>query len=236
MLSSVGPGLYSLAECETKVEGKDQLASYVKRHVRKSQAERRAEILEAAMEVISEYGVVGATVSRIAARVGMTPGALYRHFESRASLISEANEFANQRSLNWVESLDEPDILQRLEKLGEAHVAWAKENFTSVVRPFFFQLASAPDTDPDERLVVTKFGSFEELLRIADEGRRQGVIRPDVRPEEVAWALHMVGWAQDLAIMSGAEEAIDDGTLGRIWTRLIESFAADPQVTATDER
>ena len=94
------------------------MSSYVKRHVRKSQAERREEILEATLEVISEYGVVGATVTRIAARVGMTPGALYRYIESRATLIAEANEVANQRSLNWVESLDEPDILQRLAEAG----------------------------------------------------------------------------------------------------------------------
>jgi AcrR family transcriptional regulator len=194
--------------------------------VRKSQAERRQEILEATLEVISEYGVVGATVSRIAARVGMTPGALYRYIESRATLIAEANEVANQRSLNWVESLDEPDILQRLAKLGDVHVAWAKDNFSTVVRPFFLELASAPGADPVDRLVLTNFGSFRALVELAEEGKRQGVIGPDVRPEEVAWALHMVGWAQDLAMMAGAEEAIDDGTLSRIWTRLIDSFSA----------
>jgi AcrR family transcriptional regulator len=204
------------------------LPSYVKRHVRKSQAERREEILDATLEIISEYGVVGATVSRIAARVGMTPGALYRHFESRAALIAEANEVANQRSLNWVESTTEPDILRRLEKLGDVHVTWAKDNFSTVVRPFFLELASAPGSDPVERLFLTSFGSFQALLRIAEEGKRQGVIREDVQPEEVAWALHMIGWAQDLAIMAGAEEAIDDGTLGRIWKRLIDSFSVAP--------
>lgn len=207
------------------------MPSYVRRHVRKSQAERREEILDATLEIISDYGVVGATVSRIAAKVGMTPGALYRHFESRAALIAEANEVANQRSLNWVESLSEPDILLRLEKLGDAHVAWAKDNFTSVVRPFFLELASGPGADPVERLVLTNFGSFQALVDIAEEGRRQGVIREDVRPVEVAWALHMVGWAQDLALMSGAEAAIEDGTLSSIWKRLIDSFSARPSTS-----
>jgi AcrR family transcriptional regulator len=202
------------------------VASYVKRHVRKSQNERREEILDATLEVISEYGVVGATVSRIASRVGMTPGALYRHFEDRAALIAQANEVANQRSLNWVESIKEPDVLLRLEKLGDAHDAWARKHLSTVVRPFFLELASASGTDPVEGLVLTNFASFQALLRIAEEGKRQGVIRDDVRPEEVAWALHMVGWAQDLAIMSGAEEAIIDGTLSRVWERLVDSFRA----------
>jgi AcrR family transcriptional regulator len=212
------------------MEGRYPVSSYVRRHIRKSQAERREEILNATLEIISENGVVGATVTRIAARAGMTPGALYRYFESRAALIAEANEVANQRSLNWVESLTEPDILLRLEKLGDAHVAWAKDNFSSVVRPFFLELASAPGTDPVERLVVPGFASFRALVAIAEEGKRQGVIRDDVRPEEVAWALHMIGWAQDLALMAGAEEAIEDGTLSRLWKRLVDSFSVEPPV------
>jgi AcrR family transcriptional regulator len=209
------------------------MPSYVKRHVRKSQAERREEILDATLEVISEHGVTGATVARIAARVGMTPGALYRHFESRAALIADANEVANQRSLNWVESVTEPDILKRLQMLGGVHVEWAQNNFSTVVRPFFLELASGPGADPVDRLAITSFRSFEAVISIAEEGKRQGVIAAEVRPEEVAWALHMVGWAQDLAIMAGAADAIEDGTLASIWKRLIDSFSTKPPAAET---
>ena len=56
------------------------MSSYVKRHVRKSQAERREEIIDATLELLGEYGLEGTTVSRIAAAVGLTPGALVSAF------------------------------------------------------------------------------------------------------------------------------------------------------------
>lgn len=203
------------------------MPSYVSRHVRKTQAERREEIIDATLELMSELGVEGVTVSRIAAAVGVTPGALYRHFESRAALISEANRVANIRALSWVESSADPDTMRRLHDIGEAHAGWAKEHFNTVVRPLFLELASAPVADLSERLAITNFKSFQALVDIAEEGKRQGVIRPDVPAHDVAWALHMFAWAEDIAVMAGATEYIEDGVLGRNLKRMLDSFRAE---------
>jgi AcrR family transcriptional regulator len=202
------------------------MTSRVKEHVRKHGPERRREILEAALEIISERGVEGATVSRIAGAVGLTPGALYRHFPSRAALISEANKVANERALNWVESSAEPDVMRRLEKIADAHLAWTRENRSTVVRPFFLELASTSGADGPDRLMLADFKSFTALTELAEEGVRQGVIRPDVLPEDVAWALHMFAWTQDIALLAGAEEAVDDGAIRRNLQRLLETFRA----------
>jgi AcrR family transcriptional regulator len=202
------------------------MTSRVKEHVRKNGPQRRREILEAALEIVSKHGVKGATVSRIAAAVGLTPGALYRHFPSRAVLISEANRVANERALNWVESSAEPDVLRRLEQIADAHLAWTRENFSTVVRPFFLELASSSGQEAPDRLVLSDFKSFKALTELAEQGIRQGAIRPDVRPHDVAWALHMFAWAQDIALMAGAEEAVDEGAIRRNLQRLLDSFRA----------
>jgi AcrR family transcriptional regulator len=201
------------------------VSSYVKRHVRKSQEERRQEILDATLVIISEKGLDGATVSRIASAVGLTPGALYRHFESRAALIAEANRLANARAMDWTSSSSHPDFFQRMEELGATHAAWAGNNFNTVVRPFFLELASSPDDA--ERLSVTAFGSFQAVVDMAEEARRRGLIREDVPAIDVAWALHMFAWTEDIAVMSGATEALDDGILRRNLKRMLESFRAD---------
>ena len=125
------------------------MARYVKEHVRKSQQERREEILDAALRLISEHGIEGTTVARIAEAVGLTPGALYRHFESRGALIYEANRVAGDRALAWVESSSEPDILLRMEELAKAQAAWAEQNFNTVVRPLFQELASPLGSRPE---------------------------------------------------------------------------------------
>jgi AcrR family transcriptional regulator len=202
----------------------DSVSSYVKRHIRKSGEERRQEILDATLVIISEKGLEGATVSRIASAVGLTPGALYRHFDSRATLIAEANRLANRRAMNWTSSSDNPDILQRMEELGATHAEWASDNFNTVVRPFFLELASDPDDA--ERLSVTAFGSFRAVADMAEEAKSRGVIREDVSAEDVAWALHMFAWTEDIAVMSGATEALEDGILRRNLKRMLDSFRA----------
>lgn len=201
------------------------MASYVKRHVRKTQEERRQETLDATLEIISASGVEGATVTRIAKAVGVTPGALYRHFESRAALISEANKIANQRSADWVGSSNEEDVLKRLEEVGNTHRAWGKEHFSTVVRPFFMELAATPDPEVPEGLAIKNFKSFRTIMDMVEEGKLKGQIRQDVLPEDVAWAVHMFAWAEDLAVMAGEDEqSVIEGSLRRNLRRMLGSF------------
>ena len=203
-----------------------EMSKYVKRHIRKDGAERRQEILDATLEIISEHGVEGATVARIAAAVGLTPGALYRHFESRAALIAEANKIANERALSWMESSASSDVMRRLEEIGQAQADWSRTNFSTVVRPFFLELASPSAGEDADRLNLSDFKSFRAAVQIAEEGHRTGAIRDDVQPQDVAWALHMFAWAQDIALMAGAEEAVNDGTIRRNLERLLDAFRA----------
>ena len=176
---------------------------------------------------MGQYGLEGTTVSRIAAAVGLTPGALYRHFESRAALIDEANNVANERAANWVETSNEPNILRRLEELGSAHAAWAKDNLSTVVRPFFLELASAQPPDLAGGMTLTRFKSYDAFVDLAEEGKRQGTIRADVRSQDVAWAMFMSAWAEDIALLMGAEQFVVDGTLTRNLKRMLDSFRPD---------
>jgi hypothetical protein len=124
-----------------------------------------------------------------------------------------------------VESSTEADVMRRLEAVGDAHLAWAKDNFATVVRPFFLELASPPAGEGADPLTVGTFKSFQALTRLAEEGKRQGTIRDDVPPEDVAWALHMFAWAEDIALMAGGESALDEGgSLRRNLMRMLKSF------------
>jgi len=207
------------------------MSKYVSRHIRKSQEERRAEIIDATLRIMSEHGVEGTTVARIAAEVGVTPGALYRHFENRGMLIAQANRSANERALEWVETSTETDVVRRLGELGETHREWAKANFETVVRPFFLELASSPIAEPSARLSLSDFKSFWTVAELAEEGKKQGLIRADVEAEDVAWALHMFAWAEDLAVMLGADPGAGEGPLRRNLRRMLASFCADAMKT-----
>jgi len=201
------------------------MSSYVKPHIRKSQAERREEILKVTLELLGQYGLEGTTVSRIARAVGLTPGALYRHFDSRDALIDEANRLASERASSWAERSNEPDALKRLEELGRVHAEWAKENLTTVVRPFFLELASA-QPDRAGKMKITRIKPYEALADLADQAKRQGTIRPDVPSEDIAWAMLFFAWGEDIMRLVGADESEIQGVLARNLARLFDSYRA----------
>jgi AcrR family transcriptional regulator len=201
--------------------------SYVKKYVRKSQSERRGEIIDATLEILGEYGLAGTTVSRIAAAVGLTPGALYRHFESRAALIAEANRVASERASSWTATSDEPDIIRRLEELGGTHAAWAKDNYSTVVRSFFLEIGTAQGPDLADHLNLATVKPYWALLDLAEQGKRQGTIRPDVKSQDVAWAVLMSIWTEDIARFLGSEQSVEDGTFVRNLKRMLDSFRPD---------
>jgi AcrR family transcriptional regulator len=203
------------------------VSSYVKKYVRKNQSERREEIIDATLEILGEYGLVGTTVSRIAAAVGLTPGALYRHFESRAALIAEANRVASERASSWTETSDEPDIIRRLEELGRTHAAWASDNYSTVVRSFFLEIGSAQGPDLADHLNLATVKPYWALLDLAEQGKRQGTIRPDVKSQDVAWAVLMSIWTEDIARFLGSEQSVEDGTFVRNLQRMLDSFRPD---------
>lgn len=68
---------------------------------RRTQAERsattRARLLEAALECLIERGYGGTTLAEVASRAGLTNGALWRHFRTKAALMADAALLCEQR-------------------------------------------------------------------------------------------------------------------------------------------
>ncbi|WP_428644283.1 TetR family transcriptional regulator C-terminal domain-containing protein [Roseibium sp.] len=54
------------------------------------EAERRQDLMEATLDCISEFGLQGATVRRIAARAGVTPGLIRHYFSSKDQMLQDA--------------------------------------------------------------------------------------------------------------------------------------------------
>ncbi|HEX3780098.1 MAG TPA: TetR/AcrR family transcriptional regulator C-terminal domain-containing protein [Pseudonocardiaceae bacterium] len=49
---------------------------------------RRDEVLQAALDLLDEVGLDALTTRRLAERLGVQPGALYRHFDSKRALLN----------------------------------------------------------------------------------------------------------------------------------------------------
>lgn len=199
------------------------MANTVKSYTRKSQAERQEEILDATLRVFGENGVHGTTVAQIAEAVGVTPGALYRHFGNRDAIVAAATELARRRGISWIETSDAPDVLERLVQLGRNHAAWSREHLNTTARPLLQTIASPQKPEFADQMNFLSWPSTQRLVEMADEGKRQGSIRADVDSEDVAWAMIGFNFVQDLALLLGADRAAD-GAVVRNLERLLDCF------------
>lgn len=64
---------------------------------RRPSAERRPEVALAALQILGSEGAEALTAARLARAVGLTSGALFRHFPSREAILEEAVRLAAER-------------------------------------------------------------------------------------------------------------------------------------------
>ena len=90
----------------------------------------RQALVDAALELITEKGPTGFTLSEAAKQAGVTPAAVYRHFEGREELIAEA---ARQGSASVADVMEyayekgQPSALAAFEATGRAYLAFARK-------------------------------------------------------------------------------------------------------------
>lgn len=86
-------------------------------------------LVDAALELIEEKGPTGFTLSEAAKRAGVTPAAVYRHFEGRDDLIAEAARqgygiFGDAMERAYASG--QPSALRAFEATGRAYLAFAR--------------------------------------------------------------------------------------------------------------
>ena len=90
----------------------------------------RQALIDGALKLIEDRGPTGFTLSEAAKQAGVTPAAVYRHFEGREDLIAEA---AHQGYDIFAELMEaayqsgQPSALNAFEATGRAYLAFARD-------------------------------------------------------------------------------------------------------------
>jgi AcrR family transcriptional regulator len=114
---------------------------------------RPAEIVQAAYQVFSEKGFAAARLDDIAARAGVSKGALYLYFETKQDIFEAVVKDAVAPNLGAIESLTEtfPGTFEQLIRL---------------MIPRLALLAEASNVGKVVKMVVGESGNFPEIARI----------------------------------------------------------------------
>jgi AcrR family transcriptional regulator len=143
---------------------------------------RREEVLDAALSLISEHGVAGASLRKLAAKLGMSQPSLYHYFDSKDALVQQIIEHCANQMLEAATHVTLPRGIEDVPRFArDATLAlWATDQHPRFVR-FLFVVAIE---SPEHRRSIQRV--FEERLYpgfgfLADAFGRDPAEREDLR-------------------------------------------------------
>jgi len=184
---------------------------------RQSTELRRKQIAEAALHIISQQGLGRFTTAAIAAEIGLSEGALFRHFGSKKEIVDAAVERVEQLLAEAAPPHGD-DPIQDLGVLFQRRVALMRR-YPGVFRILFSdQLAQAASPDTVDRIEKLKQRSMAFIRECARRAVQRRLTRPGLEPPELFAIVH--GTALSLAFSSAHPSTTDSPDPVKIWNTL----------------
>jgi len=171
---------------------------------RAPRAQRRSQILEAALRCFARHGYHGTTMDALVRESGLSKGSLYWHFESKLDVaLALFDALAEAIFERWEDAARErataPEVLR--EALFGTLAALSGERDRAGVWLEFFAIDEAR-----ERIAAVYATSRAKLARVVADGMARGELRA-VDPQATAAAL--VGLGEGLALQAMVDPDFD---------------------------
>lgn len=184
--------------------------------------ETRTRVLDAAAHVFAECGYEGARVAQIARAAGLSVGAIYNHYPSKAELLIAVVEHHSADELGELFASGEPiGVLDLIAFQG------GRLHRRTGLAPLLAELILASRRDPDVARILMRQVSENEA-GVADFvrfGQAAGDVVNDVDPAVVARFCLMLGLG---SLLVGALDlpSTDPDAWASFITRLVDGFRA----------
>jgi AcrR family transcriptional regulator len=155
---------------------KDSTQSSQAKVTRMTPGQRKAQVIDVTVRLLDEFGVQGATTPRIAAAAGVSEPILHKHFANRRDMLSAALDVAFDQAEAVVRSSQEPNILERLRKIGEYHTKTTYAKRLGFVSPVFESVIAPPEAGLRDRVRSRSLVIVEALSSAIEEGIAQNTI------------------------------------------------------------
>jgi AcrR family transcriptional regulator len=160
--------------------------------------ESLARLLKATIEVLDKDGIEGATIPRIAARAGLSPGAVYRRFPDKDALMREVclrvfeSNYKHTKELFGVERWKEKSLGEIARSVIELTLKGHRTH-RGLLRALLFFIWQHPDAAFVRRCDEVEWKTFHDIAELLLT-RRTEIHHP--HPESaVRFAILMVGIA-----------------------------------------
>ncbi|NLE11694.1 MAG: TetR/AcrR family transcriptional regulator [Actinobacteria bacterium] len=195
------------------------------KHRRATKAQRQEQIAEVTLKLVSKYGIHGATISRIAAAVGVSRAALYKSYPNREAMLEAALDRLIGRAPSWIAQSPGDNAYEHLISMGNQFGILGMSVFESFTQPWFQFAAAGSAAGLTQELAKRQLVFVQGFAVLVEQGKRDGSIREDVDSSLVAWSMMMWAWASDVARLIGLEQVMGTQIQIEIFKRMLGDIA-----------
>jgi AcrR family transcriptional regulator len=143
---------------------------------------RRKQIIDALRKLIIEYGSENVTVRRIAKEIGVSQGAIYRHFKSKREILSFLVDYIEESLIGDIEKNDpQANTLEILENILRNHIS-AIEQKKGVAFLVVAEIISLGDKRLNRKIYDVLNNYISHIKDIIIRGIQSKEIKADIDP------------------------------------------------------
>ena len=165
--------------------------------------ERRAVIVEAVIALAAETNPADITTAQIAAQMGLTQGALFRHFADKQAVWGAVMEWTTQSLLARIDTVMGETPLDRLRAMLIAHVDFVVEH-KGVPRILFGELQRTADSSGKAQARGLMQAYRGRVIALLTQAKDAGHIAPHT--DTAAAATMFLGLVQGLVMQAMAAD------------------------------
>ena len=151
------------------------------------QTERQKEIIDVALELISEKGIQGLTIKNLAKKIGITEPAIYRHYENKIHILISILDFmkSNTEQIFSKELNNDNKAIDKIEHLFTKQFAFLSAT------PSLVSVIFSEEIFRNEPILIDKISEVinkndKILTSIIISGQKNGEIRTDIEAKHLS--------------------------------------------------
>lgn len=186
--------------------------------------ETKASLLGAAAKVFARRGYEGASIAEITSEAGLTSGAIYAHYGSKAELFAATLRVYAEKDLDQLIARHGADFVDALTSVGASFDRREQTEESLVISAI-----TAAHNDPEVAALLARQVTEREQLFISliEEAQAAGVLAGDVSASAVSRLALMISLGSLVAGALGLE-AVDHGEWSDIVGRVVGAFRNPP--------
>jgi len=148
---------------------------------------RQQNIIQSAIELIAQEGIQKLTIKNLSAKVGVTEGAIYRHFTSKLDILMGILSLFGKSTSDLIAVIEKnpAEPLKQLEMLFKEHFVQFKQN-PAVASVIFSEELFLNERQLSEKVYQIMQNTQRTIEGIIQKGQEQGIFRNDILPDQLA--------------------------------------------------